>query len=601
MTADRDRASLARDSRGALMVMALFMAVVAAGALYYLWGLGDAMLMRQMMQDAADATAFSTAIIHARGMNLLALFNMIMASILAALILLKLVAAAASIAAGIAAGLWFVPGAVGAAAALFSASTALHSAAIKAERVPVPKLLQAVDTLSSGVRRIVPYVAEAHAVGYAAKHYAPPAEFGVAFPLHSSLPAVDGTFDRLCAKAGEYTADLIAWPIKKILHFDFLAKLVKKVIEGLVSKFSAYFCGKGTPPTVEVTRSLSLPMLAHPDQRACVEDRKAEACERYGTYHEQVTKAFDLERGSCSHPDARIERACEQLLASARTSCDPKEGAKGLEKWLWREVELERVYRLEPETKRVILESEEEVPGTARKLVYGDSSASSSPSKPCLELALVPPWSPWNRDPTQPVCEWQPNEPSVFELERDPDQRVTRRLRVVSDVVSCVQEKKEERTLESSQASEALKKAKPEEICNCAELGEEIFQIRAFVKSDPDPFLQRGRDRVGVAGVLSAEAPSESRLANLLDAFGDGSFAQAEFYVEGEHAGTRAEWMWHLHWKARLRRTTFVQDTGWTCEKRRNDCPRPMLTFEKVCRGGACKQLRRRIEGILLH
>src|SRR5207244_1431493 len=68
-----------------------FMAVFLTAALYYIVGIGDAIWQRERMQDAADAAAFSAAVLHARGMNLLVLINMVMAALLAVLVTLKLV------------------------------------------------------------------------------------------------------------------------------------------------------------------------------------------------------------------------------------------------------------------------------------------------------------------------------------------------------------------------------------------------------------------------------------------------------------------------------------------------------------------------------
>src|SRR5262245_43538333 len=82
---------LGSDQRGAIAFAALFMAVLLTGAACYLMGIGDSLLQRERLQDAADAVAFSSAVLHARGMNLLALLNMTMAALLAILVALKLV------------------------------------------------------------------------------------------------------------------------------------------------------------------------------------------------------------------------------------------------------------------------------------------------------------------------------------------------------------------------------------------------------------------------------------------------------------------------------------------------------------------------------
>lgn len=69
------------DQRGATMVMGVFIAVLLVGMIYYVWGIGDTIMHRERMQDAADTASFGAAVIHARGMNMLALINMVMAAL----------------------------------------------------------------------------------------------------------------------------------------------------------------------------------------------------------------------------------------------------------------------------------------------------------------------------------------------------------------------------------------------------------------------------------------------------------------------------------------------------------------------------------------
>ena len=74
---------LRRDERGAILVLGIFMCSCIVGALWYLAGIGSAIVYRERMQEAADAIAFSGAVLHARGMNLIVLINFVMAAILA--------------------------------------------------------------------------------------------------------------------------------------------------------------------------------------------------------------------------------------------------------------------------------------------------------------------------------------------------------------------------------------------------------------------------------------------------------------------------------------------------------------------------------------
>ena len=59
-------ASLARNNRGAIMLIAVFFAIFAVGLLYYLIGISSSVLYREKIQDAADSAALSAAVMHAR-------------------------------------------------------------------------------------------------------------------------------------------------------------------------------------------------------------------------------------------------------------------------------------------------------------------------------------------------------------------------------------------------------------------------------------------------------------------------------------------------------------------------------------------------------
>ena len=70
--------SLASDQRGAIMLTGLFMSCFLIGALWFLVGIGDTIVFRDKMQEAADVGAFSSAALHAKGMNFISLCNLVM-------------------------------------------------------------------------------------------------------------------------------------------------------------------------------------------------------------------------------------------------------------------------------------------------------------------------------------------------------------------------------------------------------------------------------------------------------------------------------------------------------------------------------------------
>jgi hypothetical protein len=73
--------ALRSDERGMILVIALPMAALLVGCLWYLISVGDAVLHRERLQDAADATAFESAVLHARAMNTEVGLNLLSASL----------------------------------------------------------------------------------------------------------------------------------------------------------------------------------------------------------------------------------------------------------------------------------------------------------------------------------------------------------------------------------------------------------------------------------------------------------------------------------------------------------------------------------------
>lgn len=106
-------ARLPREQRGVILIPALLMGAVLAGAMAHLADIHTAISYREQAQELADVAAGEGAYWHAQGMNLLALLNILMAVVLSlfvALRLAELIAVAVSIIAA------FIPGGGGVAA-----------------------------------------------------------------------------------------------------------------------------------------------------------------------------------------------------------------------------------------------------------------------------------------------------------------------------------------------------------------------------------------------------------------------------------------------------------------------------------------------------
>ena len=85
------RADLIDDERGNVVVIAVFMSACLVGCLFYMFGLGEAMIYRQELRAAADATAFGSAVLDAVGMNIVSMLNIAMAVALSILLLLQMI------------------------------------------------------------------------------------------------------------------------------------------------------------------------------------------------------------------------------------------------------------------------------------------------------------------------------------------------------------------------------------------------------------------------------------------------------------------------------------------------------------------------------
>jgi hypothetical protein len=164
---------LASDDDGAIMVIAVFMAAVLVGAIWYTFGLGEAMLYRQQLRQAVDAAAFDSAVVHALGMNMLAMMNIAMAAVLSVLIALMIVFIGGLVFTVLDAALLFVPFVDVAAAAIMPELVDFDTTMFDTIEEVQPIIFKTLTVLnvSEGVVAIVMPFAGAVASGQAAGDY----------------------------------------------------------------------------------------------------------------------------------------------------------------------------------------------------------------------------------------------------------------------------------------------------------------------------------------------------------------------------------------------------------------------------------------------
>lgn len=182
----RDR--LGADTRGSMMLMSLFMSLFAIGALYFVLGVGDAVIYRRIMQDAADAGAHAASVMSAKGMNLHVLLNIVMAVTAGILLVIRsvevLLEIVLAVLQALAATVVFAPKAVPLIGVLAPVESTVERVGDAVEQF-VRVAHDALDVAHRTVQRGYPLLAQARAVDAMAFQpaYDPPVMAGFVVPM----------------------------------------------------------------------------------------------------------------------------------------------------------------------------------------------------------------------------------------------------------------------------------------------------------------------------------------------------------------------------------------------------------------------------------
>lgn len=561
------RPSLASDDRGAVMVLGLVMAVFLVGMLYYVVGVGETIRYRERLQDASDAGAFAAAAVHARGMNLLVLINMVMAALLAILVGLRLVQTVLLGLILLCFGLSFWT--AGQSTQPIPYLRKAHESAknvYKQAKPTIEEALGALNCASQALKVAMPVAAQARAVDLMASEYRPVAKFGFVWPVFRELPVEDDEFPVLCGKAGSYVADLATYPIEQALPNgvgDFLTAPMGTILESLTSVGSSWFCGgEGEKPQIRpedliVDGNAPEKLFPRaPGQEEC-ERGDDDACRRADAYLQSAIP--DRRTGECH---GRPE--CEDFVARARHECN----AEGFE-----------TYRFQARGYHVTYRRARGIGGGA--IVRSAPSPVSSGLRcdemrtrdvsPRLQESRSRPcgvgWTPWNARSGEPLCipDDLPNEPPRI---LSSGETYVLCFDAIAESLGCA--KKVETTIEEPEPFEGFEddggcRKVSQRIQEGVHLGEERFQLRALVVGGELP--ARGEGGLGLATWGRSE--DEGDAGNSLDAAADEALAmwmklvrplrrvqiaQAEFYFHEEGADRdRDAWMWRMRWRARMR------------------------------------------------
>lgn len=547
--------TLLRHESGAIMVIAVFMAVFMAAMLLYLLGLGDAVLYRERMQDAADAAALSSAVTHARGMNLIVLINLVMAAMLSVLVALRLIQMLATLAIAIAmAASILAPAAAGLIPPL-KVVRAGAGTAYGELKMPIMNLLKMLNLTARAVRAVVPTAAQAGVIDSVVGHYRPPAKFGFTIPSRFTLPVENDSFDVLCDKSGEFVGEVVMYPLHPIIP-KIARDAVGDALGSLAGAASAWFCGKpgapADPPTLTREVKDVYPRLG-----------KRQECNRVA---EDMTVTDESAHAVCDEARVEDERSepdhlgrCRQHCSltgpyaerarAAREQCDPRSG-RPLMEYHWVEQKMEVTFE---RTDTGWTETDRR-PASAQRLVKKDEDDDTHPCGD--EDALYERGyndTPFDssdtdaRDRPNPVCA----EPADLPEGGEVGDRETVETTEVLHILRCSAKRKVKiGNTEQFSGNERPKGGadqSPQRVEDVA-LGSNTFQLRAVVI---------GKDASRSARAIDM-ALWGHRAGSMLAEVGDFvdwlAVAQAEYYYDHDGTADRAEWMWSQRWRARLRR-----------------------------------------------
>ena len=223
------------DARGAILVPAIVMGALLTGALFYVAAAGDAIIFRTQLQDAADTTAFTSAVWHAKGMNIVAVINIVMSLLLCVIVLFHVLELICLVVA-------LIPGIGSAAMGVFRTLVQLEEKAAKG----IGAGLRVLQISQQGVVVVVPYIAafDAKRTPTAADTVWPASLALLPVPLDralgqektrtpelgpAALPVQEGDFGALCARATTVIpeqimelinmfADKAPWPLGGLLR-----------------------------------------------------------------------------------------------------------------------------------------------------------------------------------------------------------------------------------------------------------------------------------------------------------------------------------------------------------------------------------------------
>lgn len=546
------------DEKGALLLTGIFMLIFLTALLYFMIGMGRTIMMREGLQDAADAAALSSAIFHAKGMDLIAFINIVMSILVGVLVLLKMGQALLYMMAGIFAAFAWFGGATGALIGpTYQAGERVGDLYDTTKKIVEPSL-EALHSLQEATSVVVPYVAMASALNEAATYQAP-AEGAFALPHALSLPVESDKFKVLCKRGAERTSefamDIAMAPIPGDVELPgIITAPINKAAGAIGPLIANDLCGNPDAPPSSYDEKIPRRLPSFPGLEECRTDPEGAACTQAS---EDAELAMPLpDDGECkSH--CGYNDPYEYYARRAREACESTKTFKA-DEYQWQRRRVRALFTFDGQgwqesSRRVLwheLEESTEPPcghrGTINDEVWNLQSGPPSQADPdalCAEKIDFP---------TQHPPAGTSQEFEFLEVGR---------------IFSCTVEVTQ--TTQLTQEGDALSSdddsLSPHKVEAGLTLGSEALQIRALAFG-PIP----GPSKAESQGVRLAAWDQDTKagagqlivhgVEGLAAQTGRFAVAQAEYFYDHRGDEAPAEWMWNMNWKARLKRFRLADE-----------------------------------------
>jgi hypothetical protein len=249
-------ARLHDDQRGNVIVLYVAAALLLVGMLWAIIGTGARMVQKETIQSSADAAAFSAAVIKAKGLNIIAFCNLLMALLLAIIMILRLIKGALLVALGVCVAACFDIWGGEVLCAFAPTVESLYNTYSNIVAQVEPRIMDAMRGLAKverAVNKTFPALSlvEAYRVGtneQYKKNFGKGSLITVTWPLpvgqDMSLPTKDGSWDDLCEEAKKSISRLIEIALSK-LGLGPVGSIFGGAVNMLLTPLQGVLCGSG--------------------------------------------------------------------------------------------------------------------------------------------------------------------------------------------------------------------------------------------------------------------------------------------------------------------------------------------------------------------